>query len=128
MDTLIRVLERIPFVGRFIGRYSLLILKGRREIHAAAAAVANELQFNAGVVMDFEAGTDIRSIQERLVSRAWELHETTLHALVKTDDSELWQEVAEAYASLQRTRLQAARPPHIRPLIDLADRLRQVSF
>jgi hypothetical protein len=69
MDALIRVLERIPLVGGVIGRYSLLILKGRREIHAAAAAVANELRFNADVAMDFEAGTDIRAIQERVVHR-----------------------------------------------------------
>ena len=47
---------------------------------------------------------------------------------MKTTDPELWQEIADAYADLRRTRQKGAAPPHSRPLIDLATRLREVHF
>lgn len=125
-------MEPLGFLARipaFIGRYVFLIRDRKRQIHAGAAAVATELDFNAETVAAHEAGgRDMGSIRNEFSFSAWDSEQTTIHALHKTKDKTLWDEVAAAYADLRRTRARGAAPPSSQGLSEIAERLREARY
>lgn len=126
------VMEPLGFLARipaFIGRYVFLIRDRKRQIHAGAAAVATELDFNADAAALYEAGgRDIASTRNEFAFSAWDEQQTTIHALHKAKDKTLWHEVAAAYADLRRTHARGAEPPSRQGLSELAQRLREARY
>jgi hypothetical protein len=109
-------IRRVYFVIREVKTHE-------RQILATRDVLARELRQNAQVLESYERDEWMMgNTQSMLRTERW--HETaTKWSVLRSSNEELWEEVADAYEAIQRTKDMAAEPPVSTNLVDLAGRL-----
>jgi hypothetical protein len=116
----------VRFAG-WIGKWIYLLRFEKRRVHAAAAVIANELEYNAHVAERAYSGHAMTDVQGQVHLEQWRDRAAEAHSLSKSHP-ELWDEVSAACSALQRTQAFGALPPNHEHLLDLARRLKEARY
>lgn len=99
-----------------------------QQILSVRDLTAQELRENAIIVARyFDTSWSIQNVQETLRLDRWNQHATEWAAL-RRRHPQLWKDVSDAYAALQRTASHGAVPPSPQGLNDLADSVEQADL